>query len=94
MIEEVLVCSINEYSFNDNETGKLIEGATVWVVPLSSDDEYTKGSKPQKYSMKLEQVQQFKSVELPVLADMHLKANISRNTLTLKGFDNFKEFGF
>lgn len=92
MIEEVLVCSINEYSFNDNETGKLIEGATVWVVPLFSDDEYVKGSKPQKYSMKLEQVQQFNSVELPALADMHLKANISRNTLVLKGFDNFKVF--
>lgn len=92
MIEEVLICSMNEYSFNDSETGKLIEGATVWVVPLSSDDEYTKGSKPQKYSMKPEQVQQLKSVELPVFADMHLKANISRKTFILKGFDNFKEF--
>ena len=92
MIEQVLICSINEYSFNDNETGKLIEGATVWVVPLSSNDEYTKGSKPQKFSMKLEDVQQLKSVELPAFADMHLKANISRNSLTLKGFDNFKEF--
>lgn len=92
MIEQVLICSISEYSFKDSETGRLIEGATVWVLPLFSDDEYTKGSKPQKFSMKLEEVQQFKSVELPSLADMHLKANISRNTLTLKGFDNFKKF--
>lgn len=92
MIEQVLVCSINEYSFNDNETGKLIEGATVWVVPLSANDDYTKGSKPQKFSMKLEDVHLFNSVQLPAFADMHLDANISRNSLTLKGFDNFKEF--
>lgn len=92
MIEEVLVCSLNEYSFNDNETGKLIEGATVWVVPLNADDEYTKGSKPQKYSMKPEQVKHLQSVELPVFADMHLTANISRKTFNLKGFDNFKAF--
>ena len=49
MIEEkVLICSLNVYSFPDKDTGELIEGATVWVMPLKSDDEYVNGSQPQK----------------------------------------------
>ena len=45
-----------------------------------------------KYSLKKNEVGGLDDLQLPVLADMLLSADISRKSLKLSGFDNFQDF--
>lgn len=90
--QRVLVLSYSEYSFPDQETGKLIEGATVWYVALTSDDRYTNGLKPAKASLKLENVGNLATQQLPAFGDLHFNIDFSRNQLRPFKFDNLNVF--
>lgn len=92
MLERVLLCSLNEYSFTDDTTGNLVEGATVWVLPLTSDNKYINGLQPSKYSITKEFAQELNGLSLPVYADMHLTVDLARKSVKAQRFDNFKDF--
>lgn len=52
MIDEVYsVLGVRPYSFKDDKTGKLIEGATLHVVNSSPDDEDVTGSIVERLSL-------------------------------------------
>lgn len=88
---EVLVLSLTPYDFIDQSSGRHVKGLTVWLVPLKSNDQFTNGIKPVKYSLPEEMKTLFTGVSLPALSEMDFDFDFSRNKVNPSYFANFKE---
>ena len=89
--EKVLILSASNYDFKDDSTGKQIKGVTVWLLPLNSQDSYTNGIKPVKYSLPYDLTSLFDDVALPAYAEMEFTFDFSRSRIMPKTFNKFIE---
>ena len=87
--QDVLILSVTPYDFDDQKTGRNVKGLTLWLLPLVSNDKYTNGIKPAKYSLQIEMNECFEDVKLPAFAQMSFDFDFSRNKVFPNNFSNF-----
>lgn len=72
-IVDVVVTGVTKYSFEDNSTGKLIEGCNVHFLNLETEDNGNLvGYVPMKSSIPYDQFKKFTSLEYP----QHCRATV------------------
>ena len=93
----VIVLGVNQYSFQDKDSQRLIEGCSVHYVKLDAEESDDKrGYHPVKASLPQEQYGMFKGVGFPqeCQASIEIDLGSKKNQLKIKSFKPVKKVAF
>lgn len=88
--QTVLVIGMFPYKFEDEKSGKMIEGCTVHYVDTNEVQERGNGLKPNKARISLEEFQKVQTQILPAFAQMNAILRLSTNKLEIQNFSDFE----
>lgn len=75
---EVTILGVSAYSFNDKETGRLVEGCNVWFIEKDPENnENAKGFVPRKATLPIDTFDKLKSLTFPHVAKAELTTKFS-----------------
>lgn len=97
MKTRVIVLGVSRYSFPDQKSGELIEGAKVSYIEESpADEENVAGHTPQTANMKYGYFDTIYNSGVPAVYDANLTVSLTgrKPTLKIEGFDYVGPFSF
>lgn len=86
---KVMILGAQQYSFEDDKTGREVSGTTIHYIQLDASTEENKvGYFPSKASLPYAEFYLFEGLEFPLLAEAKIKFDLSnkRNPIKITGF--------